>query len=150
MEGSVEHRFVTEDGFSELERAGFFLEVVRPFGLPYRYGLPRVDPPPTGRVPAIMVRAPLMPLVVRHFPDHVVYQIEDAYERVRERLVERGRPSPELGTRLSRYEEERAAGRSVAARVFLNTSSIEKVLGAVAHAIAHDFAADGKEDACAC
>lgn len=138
--GSVEHRFVDEEEFAERERAGFFLEVVRMFGLPYAYGLPAVDRPGDGRVPAIMVRAPLLALVERHFPGSLAYQIED--ERARDRLGDR---PGELGTRVEGWDRERRLGRAAAHRVFVNAGSIDDVVDAVAGAIRKDFE---KEELC--
>lgn len=146
--GSVEHRFVSEEEFTVRERAGYFLEVVQPFGLPYRYGLPAVAARSDGRVPAIMVRAPLMPLVARHFPDHVAYQIEDSYERVRERMERRGVTGAELGTRLEGFEDERRQGRAVARRTFVNAGSVDALVTAVAAAIAEDIAVEEREGSC--
>src|SRR5436305_590449 len=40
QQGSLEHRFVSDGEFDELCRRGCFIETVRLFGLPYRYGLP--------------------------------------------------------------------------------------------------------------
>ncbi|MEA2843364.1 MAG: Guanylate kinase [Actinomycetota bacterium] len=139
-DGSLEHRFVSEREFTALDGAGFFLEVVRPFDLPFRYGLPQVDEPADGSVPAVMVRAPLVPLVARHFPDHVVYQVEDAYDRARERILAgRHEPGPSLGTRLDGYEDERLLGRALATRVFVNASSPADLVAAVIAAIDRDF-----------
>jgi guanylate kinase len=136
LDGSVEHRFVDEEEFADRQRGGFFLEVVRMFGLPYAYGLPPVAPPADGRVPAIMARAPLMPLVQRHFPGYVAYQIEDDRERARARLERRG---GEHGTRIGDYEEERVLGRQVAHRVFVNTGSVDDLVEDVAIALGQDF-----------
>lgn len=141
LDGAIEHRFVSEEAFSERESAGFFLEVVRPFGLPYRYGLPSIEPVPGGRVPAIMVRAPLMPLVVRHFPRHVTYQIEAPYDRARQRMVRTGGSVAALGTRLESFEEERRLGRTLAARSFVNDATVADLVEAVADAISTDFRA---------
>ena len=145
LDGSIEHRFVDEDEFTARQGAGFFLEVVQMFGLPYRYGLPAVEEPADGRVPAIMVRAPLMPLVARHFPGHVAYQIEDGYERARERLRRR---AWDPGTRLDGFEEECRLGRDAAHRIFVNDGSIVDLVGAVADAVGQDFAGRRKEDLC--
>lgn len=136
----IEHRFVTEDEFTALVAAGFFLEVARPFGLPYRYGLPPVEGSCDGRVPAIMVRAPFIPLVVRHFPCHVTYQIEDSFDRAKDRVVVSGGAAVELGTRLEGYEEERRLGHKLASRVFLNEASLPELIAAVAEAVGRDFA----------
>lgn len=145
LDGSVEHRFVDEEEFTAREDAGYFLEVVQMFGLPYRYGLPAVETPAGGRVPAIMVRAPLMPLVARHFPDHVAYQIEDEYQRARDRL---GRRPGHLGTRLDGFEEECRVGREAAHRIFTNQGAVADLVEAVAHAVGRDFAGHQKEERC--
>lgn len=138
-QGSVEHRFVPDHEFTNLEREGYFLEVVRPFGLPHRYGLPRVDPWPAGPVSSIMVRAPLMPLVARHFPHHLTYQIEDSYDRAKDRVVVAGGGGAGLGTRLEGYEDERRLGRELANRVFVNCTTASELLSAIADAINQDF-----------
>jgi hypothetical protein len=115
------------------------------FGLPYRYGLPPVEPPPVGQVAAVMARAGVLPLVARHFPSYVCYQIEDDRDRARVRLLARGSG---LGTRLDGYEEERAAGRRVAHRVFVNGGPIGALVDAVAAAIAEDFDGARREAPC--
>jgi guanylate kinase len=141
LEGSLEHRFVPEGEFAALDAAGFFLDTVTPFGLPHRYGLPAVDEPVDASVPAVMVRAPMVPLVARHFPDHVVYQVEDAYRRARVRVLAGRHESPaDVGSRLDGFEEERHLGRGVAARVFVNATSPIALADAVAAAVRHDFA----------
>jgi guanylate kinase len=146
---TVEHRFVSEEEFTARQREGLFLETVTMFGLPYRYGLPAVGAPGDhGRVPAIMVRAPLLPLVARHFPDHVAYQIEDRYERVPERLARRGGSDAELGTRLEGYEDERRQGRALTHRTFVNAGSVEELIDAVAAAVQQDFAISETEETC--
>lgn len=142
---TIDHRFVTEDDFTALAEAGYFLEVVRPFGLPYRYGLPPVEGPSDGRVAAIMVRAPFMPLVVRHFLCHVTYQIEDSFDRAKDRVVVSGGAAVGLGTRLEGYEEERRLGHQLASRVFLNEASLPELIAAVAEAVGRDFAWKGEE-----
>lgn len=144
-DGSVEHRFVDAEEFAARQSAGYFLEVVQMFGLPYRYGLPVVEHPADRRVPAIMVRAPLIPLVERHFPGHVAYQIEDGYQRAEARLRRR---AGELGTRLDGFEEECRLGREAAHRIFVNEGSIADLVEAVAGAVHQDFGGQRKEDAC--
>jgi guanylate kinase len=145
QDGSVEHRFVDAEEFTARQNAGYFLEVVQMFGLPYRYGLPVVEPPVDGRLPAIMVRAPLMPLVHRHFPAHVAYQIEDGYQRAEERLRRR---AGDLGTRLDGFEEECRLGREAAHRIFVNEGSIADLVDAVAGAVHQDFDGHRREETC--
>jgi guanylate kinase len=145
LDGSIEHRFVDDEEFTARQDAGHFLEVVQMFGLPYRYGLPAVEAPAGGRVPAIMVRAPLMPLVARHFPGHIAYQIEDDVQRARERL--KHRPG-DLGTRLDGFEEECRVGRQAAHRIFVNQGAVIDLVEAVAQAVGRDFAGRQKEESC--
>jgi guanylate kinase len=148
--GTVEHRFVSDDTFSALEGGGGFLEVVRPFDLPYRYGLPRVEDPSGGRVAAIMVRAPLMPLVVRHFPRHLIYQVEDFYDRVKDRVLAADNTNDDavasLGSRLAGYEDERRLGRELADRAFVNDAAPDVLVSAIADAINKDFRHVGVKD----
>jgi len=145
LDGTVEHRFVDEDEFTARQDAGYFLEVVQMFGLPFRYGLPAVEPPANGGVPAIMVRAPLMPLVARHFPGHIAYQIEDGVDRARDRLERR---PGDLGTRLDGFEDECRSGREAANRVFVNDGPVGDLVEAVAQAVRDDFAGHREEEAC--
>ena len=139
-EGTPEHRFVDESEFEDLVRSGFFLEVVQLFGLPFRYGLPPVRQGPKGQVPAIMVRAQLMPLVDKHYPRRTVYQIEDSTDRVVERIMDRGIAPSEVRARLDDLESERALGRRLASRVFVNSSTLADLVGSVAAAVDIDFA----------
>ena len=144
--GSVEHHFVDEAEFEARRRAGRFLDTVRLFGLPYAYGLPAVERPSRGKVPLVIARAPVMPLVARHCPDYVAYQIEDGHDRARERLARR--TDGDLGTRLAGYEDERVQGRAFAHRVFVNNSSVAALVDAVAAALEEDFASDRTEEPC--
>ncbi len=149
-EGAIEHRFVDDTEFDELEATGYFLEVVILFGLPFRYGLPVVEPAPGGPVPAIMVRAPLMNLVERHFPDHVAYQIESPRELARQRLMAREIDNSAVEARLRGHDDELLLGRTAADRVFLNTSSIDDLASAVEGAIREDFVLDTGKGRSAC
>src|SRR5437762_485324 len=57
-----EHVFCSEAEFDHLERAGHFFRVAQPFGLPFRYGLPRFSPRhrPGGAIDCVMLRAPFV------------------------------------------------------------------------------------------
>jgi guanylate kinase len=134
---AVEHVFVTEDRFAERSGDGAFLEVVEQFG--YRYGMPEVVTPPPGQVATVMVRAPLMDLVSKHFPDHVAYQIEDSFERARARLMSRSLTDDDLRLRLDDYEAERLLGHSFARRTLVNNGSVSQLVDRVAAAINEDF-----------
>ena len=142
-DGSIEHRFVNEEEFDDLESAGFFVETVAMFGLPHRYGLPPVEAAAGGVVPAVIVRAPLLPLVARHFRDSVVYQVEDSYQEARDRVAARGMTESDLGTRLTEYDQERDQGRRHACRLFVNAGSPDALVADVAAAVVHDFAPHG-------
>lgn len=131
------HRFVDPDEFSRLQQQGRFLEVVQPFGLPYHYGLPPIRK--SGRVDAIIVRAPMLVLVDRHFPANLVYQIECDAELARQRLARRDGSNSTLGTRLENFEKEMQLGRTLADRSFSNNAEISRVVDAVLAALGKDF-----------
>lgn len=135
-EAAIEHAFVSPAEFDARAAAGDFLEVVQPFQLPYRYGAPPIRACP-GRVPALMLRVEFLSLLLRHYPDHKVYQIEAPKELVARRL---GRRLTDPGTRLEQYQREVEAGRARADRRFVNDSpSIDPAVAAIRRALAEDF-----------
>lgn len=138
LDVSVEHEFVTEQHFNQKEKEGFFLETVKLFGLPYSYGLPRIKKP--GKcVPAVMLRAPLLSLLTKHYKNPVVYQVEDEYERIRKRLDVRTSEGEKQGTRLIDYQKELLAGRKLADRIFKNERDIDSLIKDIKVAINKDF-----------
>jgi guanylate kinase len=139
LERCVEHRFVTEREFDALDRRGLFVETIRPFGLPYRYGLPAVRSSHGAAVPLLMLRAPHIPVLRRHYDRASIYQVEDARGRVAARLSARHRDPAELGTRLRDYEIEVEWGRLEASRVFVNDRDVASLVAAMREAIEADF-----------
>jgi len=138
VEQGIEHHFVTEDEFETKDQAGYFLETVQMFGLPYRYGLPPINSN-SKKVPVVMVRASLMPLFNKYYPNNIVYQIEDDVSRIKERLDERQQQGEALGTRLDDYNKEVNAGRKLAKRVFVN-EELESLIEQIRAAICEDYA----------
>jgi guanylate kinase len=139
LERCVEHQFVTDRAFDALDRQGTFVETIRPFGLPYRYGLPAVRLARGAAVPLLMLRAPHIPVLRRHYDAPSIYQVEDSRERVAARLAARHQDPAELGTRLRDYDTEVALGRAAASRVFVNDRDVASLVVAVREAIAADF-----------
>jgi hypothetical protein len=139
-DGSVNHRFVSDVEFDELEATGAFLGTVSLFGLPHRYALPRLDPPSDGRVRTILARAHLLPALVPHVGDHVTYQIERPLRLSVAALACRTSNGCELHARLRHLAEERELGRCVADRVFRNEGPVERIVEAVAEALVADVA----------
>src|SRR5436190_17716996 len=117
-----EHVFCSVAEFDRLERAGHFIGVVRPFGLSFRYGLPRFSPRhrPNGSVDCVMLRAPFVPELGALVPGLLVYQIEVDADRARQRLAARGDGPAETMARLHGFEDEIGAGRRLAERTFVN------------------------------
>jgi guanylate kinase len=136
----VEHRFVTDREFDELEGAGFFQGAVRMFGLPHRYGIPAIRAPRPGAVALVMLRVPHLALLRRVHELPLVYQVEDSRKRVAQRLIRR---HGELGTRLRDYEAEVALGRAEADRVFVNDRDPAALVASMRRAIADDFVLAG-------
>jgi len=137
-DGALEHRFVTDEIFDELEAAGFFLGTVQLPGLPARYAIPRPTLADDGPLDAIMARAPFIALFADSFPHRLVYQIEDSVERARDRLVARGSSAYETEVRLAGHETEIRQGRAIAQRVFTNDGDLDALVDAIAVALLDD------------
>jgi ribose 1,5-bisphosphokinase PhnN len=136
---TIEHRFVDDEEFTHLEQNGFFHDVVSMFGLPYRYGLPRVESPGGSRIPAVIVRAPLVQSLSLHYPDRVVYQIETVRDRARDRIESRSPADLDGGTRFNGWKRELALGRLAASRVFETGGSARATVADIRRAIIEDF-----------
>lgn len=134
-----EHKFVSEEDFDKMDKSGGFLGVVRMFGLSFRYGLPRIMIPPSGKVPLVMLRAGLISLFAKHYSNFKIYQIEDSLKRVEERVYLRKKLGENLGSRLAGYEEEIVLGRRLAHRIFNNSSTIDKLVKQIEIAVREDF-----------
>ena len=135
--GSPEHLFVDEASFDTLTDAGFFLDTVSLFGLPYRYGLPPVRRSDDGRVDTVMLRAPLVAPFMQVVTDPaVVVQIEDGRIEIGDRLLRRAGTALELRCRLADNERETAAGRAVADRVLVNDGGLDDLADALAAVVA--------------
>lgn len=141
-DNSAEHIFISEEEFDQKSSEGFFIDEVTMFGLPYRYGLPKISESlinSNDKIVTVMLRASLVPLFAKHYPDYVIYQFEDSHERIEQRLNDRMLHGEQLGSRLENYEQEVAAGREVASRVFVNTLTIDDIVTQVEHALDKDF-----------
>jgi guanylate kinase len=134
----VEHYFATEQAFSDKKRAGYFVETVQLFGLPYWYGLSPLVPSVPGKASVVMLRAPLLPLFNKYYPNNVVYQIEDDLDRIKQRLEERAAHGEDQGSRLDDYTQEVQAGRSLANRIFVN-NDMNTLVSELRQALAKDF-----------
>jgi len=131
-DGSIEHRFVSEDEFDRLDAAGVFLDTVALFGLPHRYGLPSIERSTDGRMDAVMLRAPLVERFRRVVQDVFVLQIEDAPSRAAARLRERGGSDLDLQARLLDNQREIVAGRTLADCVIRNDGTLDELVHRVA------------------
>ena len=114
---------------------GFFLETITLFG--YRYGMPPVEQPSGSVIPTIMMRAPRFNLVDKHYPDHVVYQIEAPFEEARPRAVATGIAEDDI--RITGWKEERALGAQLADRVIKATGSGPSLIETIEQALMEDF-----------
>ena len=134
--GSLEHRFVSEEDFDAAAGAGTFLDTVRLFGLPHRYGLPPIVRSTDGRVDVVMLRAPLLDRFARAVPDpRFVVQIEAPVADLEARLRRRGGSPEELRLRLEDNVRELRTGRRLADRVFTTDAPLAEVAAAVAAAL---------------
>lgn len=132
-EETVEHHFVDDEEFDKRLEEGFFIESISLFG--YRYGMPRVEQPPPGVIPTIMMRAPRLNLVDKHYPDRVVYQIEASHEDALERIRSKG-GYPDGDIRITGWNEERSLGAQLADRVI---KAGPNVIETIEQALQEDF-----------
>ena len=116
-EEPLEHVFVSSIEFDRAEADNMFLGVVKPFDLPYRYGLPKLQIE-LGVPTIVMLRAPFVSTFRSFYPNAPVYQIEASF-RFAEKAVWARNDSDE-GSRLSGFEKELALGRTVADRILVN------------------------------
>ncbi len=135
-EVELEHKFVSSDEFDELVDKGLFIDTVQLFGLPFRYGLPPVKQS-QGRIPLVMLRAPLINKMRAVYPDIVVYQIEAPADVVEQRL--KNRSNSEKGTRLSDLDAELELGRKIADRFYINDKEINVTADAIEKDLKQDF-----------
>jgi len=138
-QNTIEHKFISDKEFLKLENDGFFLETLRLFNLPFRFGLPRVKKPPNNQVSALVLRTYLLPLMEKHYPNGITYAIEDEFTRVEPRLQSRKADGEPLGSRLAEYETEINQGRELAKRAFKNNSTIKTLADKIQKAIKTDF-----------
>lgn len=136
-EPEIEHRFVSQAEFDRLLAKNYFVgEIVTPFGLPYRYGLPLIED--KGNIPLVMTRAYFIPVLRRYYPNTIVYQIEAAEDFAAGHIQRR--QDENIGTRLSKFKEEIELGRSQTARVFLNYgNNLEELVNKIAVMLKQDF-----------
>jgi guanylate kinase len=139
LDGSLEHRFASDEEFDGLRDAGFFCHTGAIAGLPGRYGLPPFVPHDVGPPDAVIVRAPYVGPLARLVPGSVVYQIGDRPDEIARRLRARGCPPSELDARMRDNIAEAAAGRRVADRTFMNEGTLEELVETVTQAMAIDF-----------
>lgn len=137
--GSIEHVFISDLEFSEREKAGFFLEAIQPFKLPFRYGLPKVEKGLEKVVSVVMLRANFIPLINKHYTNTTIYQIEDTYDKICKRLKKRELHGELTGSRLEDFEKEVKLGRRYVNRIFINTGRMESLVSEIIIALKQDF-----------
>jgi guanylate kinase len=141
LDGSLEHRFVSDPEFDVLDRDGFFCQTGSIAGIAHRYGLPKFEPRGTGPVDTVILRAAHVEQFCRLVPGTIVYQIEDRSDRVAERVRARGCPSAETVARLRDNITESDAGRRIAQRTFVNDGTLDQLVDAVIGAMGFDVPA---------
>jgi ribose 1,5-bisphosphokinase PhnN len=139
LDGSPEHRFVSDLEFDDLLRAGSFSHTGAIAGLPYRYGLPAFEPGDGGPVEAVILRAPYVDPLTRHVPGAIVYQIQSRGDQMARRIQARNGGVQDLGRRVADNITETSAGHRVADRTFANHGTLGDLVDSVAGAMTIDF-----------
>lgn len=148
----VDHIFASEAQFTDKAEAGYFLEQLPMFGLPYRYGLPALatlpDTNSTPIPPLVILRTPLIPLLQKHYnrSDYVIYAIADQPERIESRLRARQDDGEQLGDRVDSIKNELRQGSLMADRVFNNSDTVEGLVEHIVAAIQEDFHHSNEHD----
>lgn len=135
--GTIEHKFVSDDEFEVMHQKGAFLRTVRMFGLPYQYGLPKLSFHKE-YVTAVILRASLVDLFTKYYPQRIVYQIFDKEDRVVARLAKREAFGEKAGGRYEEFYEEVQLGKKLSDRSFSNTN-IPHTLSLIRQSIMEDF-----------
>jgi guanylate kinase len=135
LNGTLEHRFVTDEVFDLLCAQELFLATATFFGLPWRYGLPRVENPNDGRIGLVMLRAPAVELLREQLALSLVIQVEADDQRIARRLLARGSSPDEIAARLVDNRHEVALGRTLADVTLRNDHTIESLAASAARAI---------------
>lgn len=139
VSGESEHHFASDTDFDDAIRKGEIIDAMPLFGLPYRYGLPRLETTLVGPVVTLMGRAHLMDRLRTHTQNMRVYQIEADPQVVRRRLEERKHEGAELGDRWKLFDSELELGRVAADRRFINDGSVSSLYDDVRQAIEDDY-----------
>lgn len=134
-EEPLEHEFITRKEFDKLQDSDYFAEVVQPFGLEYRYGVPYLKQQ-GGKIVVLMLRVQFLPLLNKHYPDNVIYQIEAPLSVAKDRIKDRDDNKP--GTRLKDFQKELEQGRLSADRVFVNDNQ-KQCIAQIKEALNSDF-----------
>lgn len=138
--GALEHRFVSNAEFDDAVDRDTFVGTVAPFGMPYRYGLPRLVVQPRGPIDAVMLRARLVDRVRDLYGDLVVYAIVADPETTSARLLARGLGAEELRRREDDNLNECAEAATIAHRVFdASGCGLASLASAITAALEVDF-----------
>jgi guanylate kinase len=142
-EKELEHVFVAPGELDQKVNEGYFAhDPIRLFNLPHRYASPKIAAPKSNKVPCVMVRAAVMPLVDKLYPNRIVYQIEAPKDVVKSRLQSRN--EQELGRRFTDYQQEINRGREYAKRTFINNGNLETIVDEIIAALKIEFTSINK------
>jgi len=143
LDGSPEHRFVSDEEFLRRRHEGFFLHTVQMFGLPAWYGLPSIEWADHGPVDCVMLRAGLVPQMKQFHPNVLVYQIDAPSHLLTQRLCQRSYEPAELHARLRDNDDEKVSGRRIADRRFNLAFGPTACADAIERWLRHDTATVG-------
>jgi guanylate kinase len=142
----ADHVFCSEQEFEQRRASGHFMETVRLFGLNVWYGLPHLDQVHCpGKIPTLLLRAPLLDRLARHVRDYRVYQVEAPFERVQAHLHVRENLDGSQGTRLQQYFDELKLGQRLAHRIVDNGQPLSASLSQFKRFLSEDFDCDSDD-----
>lgn len=137
-ESARDHVFIDDEEFALLENKKHFLEVVSLFDSNYKYGISKILNNEQGRVPTIMLRAMVMPLLSKHYSNPIIYHIESSKNLIKKRINNTRRESTN-NSRIKLFDQEIEYGRKHSNRIFVNDGTLEELYINVESAITKDF-----------
>lgn len=104
-----EHTFIASGEFDQLLADDQFAYIVQPFGIPYYYGVLRIDTKPTQ--PSILIlRSMFIDAFRQEFPSGLLVNIEAPLEVIQQRIAGRGDDPLTTAKRLAHYDTEHRQG----------------------------------------
>lgn len=132
--GCLDHRFVCNRAFDEMQAQDFFIASGAHPGLPHRYGLAHPPTPPAPSLPALILRSGHVARVTSgRWP--LIYQVVAPADQHVQRLMTRGCDRRELAARVAASRDEIDVGRRISTRHFVTAQPTARIADQIESAL---------------